>query len=46
MQSIRLPLDNRPAHKVAIIPETKLGGKKEPTKKLITPPRVADNIPK
>jgi hypothetical protein len=34
-----------PAHKDAIIPETKLGGKKEPAKKLMTPPRVADIAP-
>ena len=28
-----------------MIPETKLGGKKEPAKKLMTPPRVADKVP-
>jgi hypothetical protein len=27
------------------MPETKLGGKKEPAKKLIIPPRVADKVP-
>jgi hypothetical protein len=45
MHIARLPLHNRPAHKLATMPEMKLGGKKEPAKKLIVPPKAAARTP-
>jgi len=45
MPQICFPLYIKPAHNDANIPETKLGGKKEPAKKLMIPPKVADMTP-
>lgn len=42
----RLPVYSRPAHKATVMPETKLGGEKEPTKNPMIPPKVVDNMPK